>query len=105
MIRRPPRSTLFPYTTLFRSDPLRPAAAAVALAAAGHVVFGRRFAAEFDAIARSALNATAIAAFAAVLGATAAAIQWGTFVAAGADSYGYGSQAAPWNERRLVVEQ
>src|SRR5256885_4335833 len=60
MIRRPPRSTLFPYTTLFRSDPLRPAAAAVALAAAGHVVFGRRFAAEFDAIARSALNATAI---------------------------------------------
>src|SRR2546427_5047880 len=24
MIRRPPRSTLFPYTTLFRSDPLRP---------------------------------------------------------------------------------
>src|SRR2546430_11293538 len=26
MIRRPPRSTLFPYTTLFRSDRLRPAA-------------------------------------------------------------------------------
>src|SRR3712207_7181501 len=24
MIRRPPRSTLFPYTTLFRSDPPRP---------------------------------------------------------------------------------
>src|SRR5687767_15706448 len=24
MIRRPPRSTLFPYTTLFRSDPFRP---------------------------------------------------------------------------------
>src|SRR5258705_11815458 len=24
MIRRPPRSTLFPYTTLFRSDPLVP---------------------------------------------------------------------------------
>src|SRR2546430_8567377 len=23
MIRRPPRSTLFPYTTLFRSDPIR----------------------------------------------------------------------------------
>src|SRR5258705_2554603 len=23
MIRRPPRSTLFPYTTLFRSDPLQ----------------------------------------------------------------------------------
>src|SRR2546430_13121113 len=30
MIRRPPRSTLFPYTTLFRSDPARttPAGAA-----------------------------------------------------------------------------
>src|SRR2546426_3586744 len=27
MIRRPPRSTLFPYTTLFRSHPLLPAAA------------------------------------------------------------------------------
>src|SRR3712207_8930576 len=26
MIRRPPRSTLFPYTTLFRSDPRRLAA-------------------------------------------------------------------------------
>src|SRR3712207_8696447 len=26
MIRRPPRSTLFPYTTLFRSDPARSAA-------------------------------------------------------------------------------
>src|SRR5258708_24653591 len=26
MIRRPPRSTLFPYTTLFRSEPLRRAA-------------------------------------------------------------------------------
>src|SRR5262245_62734844 len=25
MIRRPPRSTLFPYTTLFRSDPWKPA--------------------------------------------------------------------------------
>src|SRR3712207_6925481 len=25
MIRRPPRSTLFPYTTLFRSDSIRPA--------------------------------------------------------------------------------
>src|SRR2546425_8773032 len=24
MIRRPPRSTLFPYTTLFRSTPFRP---------------------------------------------------------------------------------
>src|SRR2546427_3557524 len=28
MIRRPPRSTLFPYTTLFRSRPERPRSAA-----------------------------------------------------------------------------
>src|SRR3712207_8868177 len=30
MIRRPPRSTLFPYTTLFRSGPDHPAARVVA---------------------------------------------------------------------------
>src|SRR5690349_23350435 len=29
MIRRPPRSTLFPYTTLFRSSPTRPRTSAV----------------------------------------------------------------------------
>src|SRR5947209_16263027 len=29
MLRRPPRSTLFPYTTLFRSDPRTPATIAV----------------------------------------------------------------------------
>src|SRR3712207_8716928 len=32
MIRRPPRSTLFPYTTLFRSDPKR--------APLNHAIFG-----------------------------------------------------------------
>src|SRR2546427_12152402 len=31
MIRRPPRSTLFPYTTLFRSDPAVEPAASLAL--------------------------------------------------------------------------
>src|SRR5256885_6651117 len=36
MIRRPPRSTLFPYTTLFRSDSL-PAGTAVAVAFAAPV--------------------------------------------------------------------
>src|SRR3712207_9245223 len=35
MIRRPPRSTLFPYTTLFRSVPAAVHAVAVALAGAG----------------------------------------------------------------------
>src|SRR3712207_6948149 len=37
MIRRPPRSTLFPYTTLFRSDELRRVAAAVVERDADHV--------------------------------------------------------------------
>src|SRR3712207_7315383 len=41
MIRRPPRSTLFPYTTLFRSvagqlDPAAPVGQRRALGAAGH---------------------------------------------------------------------
>src|SRR5258708_31960741 len=45
MIRRPPRSTLFPYTTLFRSPRQPPpgrlrAAAAAARAAAGRVARG-----------------------------------------------------------------
>src|SRR2546425_5173069 len=35
MIRRPPRSTLFPYTTLFRSRPVRPAAGHAAAADGG----------------------------------------------------------------------
>src|SRR3989442_9128643 len=38
MIRRPPRSTLFPYTTLFRSAHHRVTAAAVGLADLGDVV-------------------------------------------------------------------
>src|SRR3712207_7542600 len=43
MIRRPPRSTLFPYTTLFRSDLLAPHPSAGVLAPHGEVldlVFG-----------------------------------------------------------------
>src|SRR5690349_23585580 len=46
MIRRPPRSTLFPYTTLFRSPGDRSAAAATAVepgddVAGGHARVGR----------------------------------------------------------------
>src|SRR2546422_11601583 len=33
MIRRPPRSTLFPYTTLFRSGPRRPGTGGLTVAA------------------------------------------------------------------------
>src|SRR3712207_7095693 len=39
MIRRPPRSTLFPYTTLFRSDP-RPLRYLVDLVGADRVAIG-----------------------------------------------------------------
>src|SRR5258707_2674079 len=38
MIRRPPRSTLFPYTTLFRSRPFDDGAAALAQEMPGHDV-------------------------------------------------------------------
>src|SRR2546428_10184117 len=47
MIRRPPRSTLFPYTTLFRSD----ARGKVALQLAAHV---ERYGAASDASGRAA---------------------------------------------------
>src|SRR3712207_8867104 len=40
MIRRPPRSTLFPYTTLFRSD--RGASAAAAAGGSGRALRARR---------------------------------------------------------------
>src|SRR2546422_2571156 len=38
MIRRPPRSTLFPYTTLFRSRPRRQLRGVVALQTPGEIV-------------------------------------------------------------------
>src|SRR2546429_4334783 len=66
MIRRPPRSTLFPYTTLFRSfykHELRPARAAIVedhlreCISCRAVVHGRRF--EADAAANWQLETTA----------------------------------------------
>ena len=42
MIRRPPRSTLFPYTTLFRSSEATSLAAIVLTAAVGSVSYGLR---------------------------------------------------------------
>src|SRR3712207_7970962 len=53
MIRRPPRSTLFPYTTLFRSEPLRgancPAGAGLqALAGDVHLLSARQGRADAD---------------------------------------------------------
>src|SRR3989442_11709318 len=44
MIRRPPRSTLFPYTTLFRSNPR---------SGFGHVLDLRRLAADHDKVVPS----------------------------------------------------
>src|SRR5438034_3245077 len=40
MIRRPPRSTLFPYTTLFRSNGLSGAPTAAVYSAGKHAVIG-----------------------------------------------------------------
>src|SRR5436190_18193122 len=49
MIRRPPRSTLFPYTTLFRSDRIRRERAALDLpAGTGELGPGRALGAEGD---------------------------------------------------------
>src|SRR2546421_7156646 len=48
MIRRPPRSTLFPYTTLFRSTYTR------ALAALAHARLSRRTASDADSLLRMA---------------------------------------------------
>src|SRR5215211_9104526 len=42
MIRRPPRSTLFPYTTLFRSRPRRDATASTPAARGRHRCSGGR---------------------------------------------------------------
>src|SRR5260221_10832156 len=51
MIRRPPRSTLFPYTTLFRSSPtsVLPSYNQTALSAAGHQSIGDRIELHSDA--------------------------------------------------------
>src|SRR3712207_8331422 len=40
MIRRPPRSTLFPYTTLFRSAPSAAASEAATVSVATHATLG-----------------------------------------------------------------
>src|SRR5256886_5231247 len=53
MIRRPPRSTLFPYTTLFRSLLRDALAAGAAAAGVGHSVEKVRLARETNAEARS----------------------------------------------------
>src|SRR3712207_7854594 len=52
MIRRPPRSTLFPYTTLFRSD----ARAEYDHARAGAVLFDRSHAGTVEVAGRDALT-------------------------------------------------
>src|SRR5258708_26562657 len=51
MIRRPPRSTLFPYTTLFRSNSLRSAASCVRIDFSARQVLAA--VAEGDAMRRS----------------------------------------------------
>src|SRR3712207_7792917 len=50
MIRRPPRSTLFPYTTLFRSEPEPLREQPSAVAPVGHDQRGRRREQQVDAL-------------------------------------------------------
>src|SRR2546421_8299977 len=52
MIRRPPRSTLFPYTTLFRSAGLLRSFAVDTVPGAGHFVYEERPAAVVAAVQR-----------------------------------------------------
>src|SRR3712207_8664054 len=63
MIRRPPRSTLLPYTTLFRSDPLVPdraRAAAVAAAVLAQRGFLSRSIGLYEAAGTDAAGALAL---------------------------------------------
>src|SRR2546425_8561968 len=55
MIRRPPRSTLFPYTTLFRSDAPTSAALSRAAAASGKLAAHDRCASAAHACASAAM--------------------------------------------------
>src|SRR5260370_10447118 len=66
MIRRPPRSTLFPYTTLFRSAAVTPGVPAVLLANHGVLVFHRTpelailVGGVVEEAAQASINATAL---------------------------------------------
>src|SRR5256885_11557391 len=53
MIRRPPRSTLFPYTTLFRSPPLPPSPITQTITGTRSAAIARRFRAIATAWPRS----------------------------------------------------
>src|SRR3712207_5137197 len=53
MIRRPPRSTLFPYTTLFRSDPNHPER--LAILAVGMILSALPFAFHYHIFSRKGL--------------------------------------------------
>src|SRR3712207_8286071 len=55
MIRRPPRSTLFPYTTLFRSEEIRRAEESVDDELKGHIEFAQKQVENFARLQRETL--------------------------------------------------
>src|SRR3712207_1035341 len=67
MIRRPPRSTLFPYTTLFRSEPSAMHVATIGLDLAKHVFQVHGVDAEGRPVLRKRLRRSEVAAFFAAL--------------------------------------
>src|SRR3712207_7406285 len=67
MIRRPPRSTLFPYTTLFRSEPSAMHVATIGLDLAKHAFQVHGVNAEGRPVLRKRLRRSEVAAFFAAL--------------------------------------
>src|SRR2546426_11093570 len=56
MIRRPPRSTLFPYTTLFRSQSARQEGRPLGIAGGRHAMGGQQFGSETTLVDMGSMN-------------------------------------------------
>src|SRR2546426_4963928 len=56
MIRRPPRSTLFPYTTLFRSQSARQEGRPLSIAGGRHAMGGQQFGSETTLVDMGSMN-------------------------------------------------
>jgi dolichyl-phosphate-mannose-protein mannosyltransferase len=92
--------------TLIRSrDWFRPLAATAVLLIAYGIWFREHLARETDAVVVVARRGAPVVVALSAIASAAAAVQWGTFAASGADSYGYVSQAYLWSEGRLSLEQ
>jgi hypothetical protein len=86
-------------------DARRPALLAAVLGLAYAWRFGRHFAEDWAWIARAVDRATALLAVLVAGTTLAIGLRFGSFVAGGADAYGYVSQADLWLAGDLIVEQ